>query len=353
MYVLDANALYWYIGVDKLGFTNQSGVDEGVLCAFLDRQQIHYIPSSVYMEIITHFRRQPDKLRIILEFLRKKNFKIANNTGGYFCTTYEVSNALNMNEFELKEYAHRLLQMKISIEVGFILSFAEIVRLLYLEYTLRILHVNEDKNILLQYLGRELFLQEKDKNKSDFTQALTEGYTNNNELKAIQDVYIKYLEDSCLFERVFVDVWVANTTGREDLIAELKKSGRKMSAKLSRDNGVMKTVHATVLTDEKFLEEAKSKISQMFMSKQYSKNQAGYLHDVMFSAWFNSAQKLKKNDIFDMLCAGALDLRDPIPPKSVLEDKRTFLITFDQTMRGYLRKINPYNDTIIERFVSK
>lgn len=355
MYVLDANALYWYIGVDKLGFTDQSGVDERKLCIFLDRHQVHCIPSSVYMEIITHFRRQPDKLRIILKFLESKNFKIANNFGGYLCTAYEVSKAFNMNDDELKEYAHRLLQKKINIESGFVLSFAEIVRLLFLEYTLRICHVDdeEDKSVLLQYLGREYFLEVQNEVKVEFTNILTEGYKNNNELREIQDHYIKYLEEGCLFERAFVDLWIANKAGREDLLSELKKSGRKMYGKLSRDNGVMKTIRATALTDKKFLEEAKSKISQMFISRQYSKNQAGYLRDVMFPAWFNSAQKFKKNDIFDMLCAGALDINDPIPAMSVLEDKKTYLITFDEAMRSYIRNINPYNDKIIERFVSK
>lgn len=44
----------------------------------------------------------------------------------------------------------------------------------------------------------------------------------------------------------------------------------------------------------------------MFLKHGYNRYQTDYLKEVMFNAWFDRAQKLKKNDIFDMLCAGCL-----------------------------------------------
>ena len=77
----------------------------------------------------------------------------------------------------------------------------------------------------------------------------------------------------------------------------------------------------------------------------------GYFRNVMFKEWFDDGEKVRKNDIFDMFCIGALDVKDPsYVPSSVLEDTTTYLITFDKTMRSYIKDVNPYNDKIIEKF---
>lgn len=356
MFFLDVNALYWYIGVEKLGFTGQCGVNAGKLCKFMDAQQVRYIPSSVYLEMVTHFRQQPDKLKIILKFLEEKNFKIENIIGGgYECKNYELTFAINMNETELVKYARSLLQKKINIEASFAYTFAEIVRIIYLEYLMRLGGVENEseKSLIIATLGREQFDQGHEKEKAKFIQALTEGYERDDEARAIQDVYIQFLEEQCLWQKLFIDNWIALIKNNEKQEVNLQKSVRKILEKLARENGVMKTIHTTAFSDTQFLIEASERISEIFVKRNYSKSQAGYLRDVMFPAWFNTAQKLRKNDIFDMLCVGVLDIKAPINSRIVIEDRDTYLITFDQTMRGYIKNVKPYNDKIIDSFTSQ
>jgi len=65
MIILDANAIYWYIGREKLGIPSSQPVDQKKLCTFLDSTNQKCIPATVYMEIITHFRDDPSRLKMI------------------------------------------------------------------------------------------------------------------------------------------------------------------------------------------------------------------------------------------------------------------------------------------------
>ena len=56
MIFLDANAFYSYYGRSKLGMTSEP-VDEKRLKKYLDQQSEKSLPTSVYIEIMTHFRK--------------------------------------------------------------------------------------------------------------------------------------------------------------------------------------------------------------------------------------------------------------------------------------------------------
>lgn len=71
----------------------------------------------------------------------------------------------------------------------------------------------------------------------------------------------------------------------------------------------------------------------------------------MFTAWFDRGQKLKKNDIFDMMCAGCLGYVRPIRPgESVLTNTESYIISFDSTMEKYIDSVRIANTAIIQRF---
>lgn len=72
MLFLDANAFYLYYGRAKLGMTS-SPVDETALRHFLDNHHGKSLPTSVFMEIVTHFREDPDKLLKLIRFREQKN----------------------------------------------------------------------------------------------------------------------------------------------------------------------------------------------------------------------------------------------------------------------------------------
>ena len=61
MIFLDANAFYSYYGRSKLGMTSEP-VDEERLKKYLEQQREKSLPTSVYIEIMTHFRNNPKVL---------------------------------------------------------------------------------------------------------------------------------------------------------------------------------------------------------------------------------------------------------------------------------------------------
>ena len=67
MIFLDANAFYSYYGRSKLGMTSEP-VDEKRLKKYLDQQSEKSLPTSVYIEIMTHFRNNPRGCRFLIIF---------------------------------------------------------------------------------------------------------------------------------------------------------------------------------------------------------------------------------------------------------------------------------------------
>ena len=65
MIFLDANAFYSYYGRSKLGMTSEP-VDEERLKKYLEQQREKSLPTSVYIEIMTHFRNNPKCYKIYL-----------------------------------------------------------------------------------------------------------------------------------------------------------------------------------------------------------------------------------------------------------------------------------------------
>lgn len=94
---------------------------------------------------------------------------------------------------------------------------------------------------------------------------------------------------------------------------------------------------------------AENEISAIFRRKGYSKHQADYLK-MMLEAWMGRGQKLIKNDIFDMLCVGALDKTEINPTLSVLVDQSSYLISFDETMMKFICK-DEGNAQLINKFL--
>lgn len=82
MIFLDANAFYSYYGRSKLGMTSEP-VDEKRLKKYLDQQSEKSLPTSVYIEIMTHFRNNPKVLQSLLEFRYAKGLPLFNNIPDY------------------------------------------------------------------------------------------------------------------------------------------------------------------------------------------------------------------------------------------------------------------------------
>ena len=131
MIFLDANAFYWYLGREKL-FAKSSTAKHDVkkVNSFLDARSDKSIPASVFMEMIVHFRDNPDAIIKIVKFLEEKSITVFNNFPECCFTSDELTVLrLSKNADVLKLYANNLLNKKINIEVKHAYAFLQIVNI--------------------------------------------------------------------------------------------------------------------------------------------------------------------------------------------------------------------------------
>lgn len=347
MIFLDANAFYSYFGRDRLGMTS-TPVDEAVLTKFLEQRNDKSIPTSVYVEIVTHFRNSLDKLLEIIKFMRNKNLRLYNNIPDYIVDEVELTCVNMMSKEHLCNYARKLLCKKIEIESRFTLLFFEITKDLYTHYKLTTSNVlsEDNKESILDYIGRKGYkeygkiLEEKIKDELD------SGYEENKEQKVLKDFYIHELNEWCVFVDMIIAGCEACKDESSDLI-EIMQNAYQNDIAAGMD-GTMSCIVNALSIDSIFLQDAKTKIAKMFTKAGYSKTQRVYMREVMFTAWFERGQKLQKNDIFDMFCVGCLDAKEREKKQCVLIDTTSYILSFDKRMKRFLGSVRPHNLKIIE-----
>ena len=354
MIFLDANAFYWYFGREKL-FAQPSTPKHDVekLNGFLDGRTEKRIPASVVMEIIVHFRDDPEKIKKLIRFREEKGITIHNNFRDH-CFTPDELTILHLSKANavLTEYAYKLLDEKIEVEVKHTYVFLQIVSLLYANYYLENCTSldGETKERLLSYLGSDMSREMQNDLCSQLTSALKAGYADNNRSQqALKKEYINLLIQNCVIFQMIIDATIKSLEDEEDLYAVMCKSAADAKNNEFTDSEVMPTIKAALNTDSEFLQTAENEISSIFENKGYSKHQAAYLKS-MLKAWLERGQKLIKNDIFDMLCVGSLDKIDVNPALTPLIDQSSYLISFDDTMMKFLCS-NAGNVRLLNQFL--
>lgn len=353
MYFLDANAWYWYFGRNELNMKSSAKVDENKLITELNRIEKKSIPISVYIEVVTHFRDNPELLQKLLKHRFIKGMKIYNNIPDYVITPEEIEFTAYVGWEELKNYAYRMMDEKIDIEARFIYIFAEIMSLLFFAYKLDLtLGLTEEEKHSIESWIRKVYRQNGDEQKmNEIKDALHNGYMVKDEARVIKNKYIEILNRECIFFELILNGCVAVKEQKEDILSVLQSTYEKVVQDgLDGRNGTMKYIDDVLATDSNFLEFAKQKFSNMFQKHGYTKMQCLYLKEVMFDAWMDRKQKLRKNDIFDMFCVGVLDCNNAKQKSNVLVDDNSYLISFDTTMETFIRKNHSSSTGIINKY---
>lgn len=345
---MDANVIYSLFGRDKLGFTSKP-VDEEALKHFLEGKELG-LPASVFIEIITHFRNDADKLYDLIQFVSRCGMSIYNNIPDYCYEPSQLCILNNMSKVELQSYAMTLLKKKIEIEAKFVLLFHEITRDLYAEYRLRISKLSEEhKCNVLTYIARKGDKDCAEQLEAELSSQLTQGYEMHNEQRILKNFYIEKLNESCIFIDLIISSVEAYNNSETDFIKVIQNTYQKsVDEGLDGSNGTMKHLEEVFAEDKEFLADAKTKIADMFGRRSYSKKQTKYLSEIMFTAWYDRSQKLKKNDIFDMFAVGCLDSKSRSQALCVLEDNSPYLISFDRTMKSFIQTVNQNNYLMID-----
>lgn len=185
-----------------------------------------------------------------------------------------------------------------------------------------------------------------------FKDVLRIGYDQDKDQNLLKAKYIDKLNEACQISDVVLAGCTACRDENSDMIGEIQAAYDESITKgFDGLNGTMPGIVAQLQNNTIFLEYAKTKIAEMFQKHGYNKFQTEYLRNIMFTAWFDRGQKLKKNDIFDMMCAGCLAYVRPIyPGESVLINTASYIISFDSTMEKYIDSVRPANTAIIQRY---
>ena len=358
MYYLDTNALYIYYGREKLNLFPIGKVDVQRFRTDLDRKDIA-LSASAFIEAIVHFRNNTDLLLGLLSFIKDKRIRLYNNVAHYCFDETQYSLVLNLEKLCLKQYAQKLLDKKIDIEMRFISAFLQIMIVLYANYRLRMEDISDPSySNLLNYIGRQDYSKTLEKITSD----LKTGYNINNEERILKNSYLEALEENCVFVNILIKTVQKCNNPSADLIAEIQNVYRKYEAdktaylqESKQDNFLMGHLKDELSKDSDFLKMAKPKIAEMFSdlpkdssNKFFCLEQSKYIETVMFDAWIDRAKKIEKNDIFDMLFIGCFKGRKK--PACVLEDTSPYLISFDKKIINYLKSEKPSNGALIETF---
>lgn len=328
--------------------------DVAKLNRFLDSRSDKSIPASVFMEMLVHFRDNPDAIMKIIRFREDKGIKIFNNLHEYCFSTDELA-ALHITEdgSVLNQYAYRLLDEKVDVEVKHAYVFLQIVSLLYADYYLKSCRSlnDEAREEILSYLGREMSNELKDNFLSQLTLALQTGYADSNRSQqALKRKYIELLVQNCVIFQMIIDTTVKSLEDKENLYDVMCKSAIDARNNSFTDDGIMQVIKDSLNTDSVFLQTAENEILAIFQRKGYSKHQSDYLKS-MLKAWLERGQKLIKNDIFDMLCVGVLDKTEINSSRNILVDQNSYLISFDETMMKFLCNNNGGNVSLLNQYL--
>ena len=365
MYFLDTNALYWYIGRDKMGDLSSAKVDDVALRNFLDAREDKALASSAYVEAMVKFRNHPEKAEELHRFLISKNLRIFNNVQYQTFSTDQMSVNLSLSGKPLADYIKKeILPVKIDIEYRFSIGFFMSILLLYTKYKL-----DESKKICPDHeVDIELFVRDKAVEEvcPELKKALTDAYENHelHEQQILKDKYIELLERECQMVDSLIEILSTmdfNLTDKDirEVEERVEKKYKNMKSK-KPENYLMDHIHNTLLSQPSFKEVAKKKFAEMYSIKgkafkgkekyAFCEIQTDYLVEEMYTSWMDNGQKFRKNDIFDFFFLGCAEFKDDRKVDNILIDTSTYLLTFDKKLDRYIERRNPNNGKVIRRF---
>ncbi len=331
---LDANAFYHYYGRDKLpGMATDMQVDIQKLRSVLDSEAEKYLVSSAFIEIVTRFHNNVKIVLDIIAFISNKRILIANVTQyqDLYIDSNELSPFVQAEEATKKQYIDKLISNKIDAEARFLVLFVLTILFMYLNYKVDMLSMisNEKREQLKEYLATQCSSKDIiNKLVSEYKQNLQDGYSDSTAAKVAKEIFIQTLSDECFYiSWICFSLRDIETNSNEDIdgwISSLLGSGI-----MSEDKGtVMKSLSSelsNLQSNTAWFDQATTFLKQ----KGLSHCQAEYLKQVMFPAWIDRSQVIRKNDIFDMFVVGALDWDPTVPSNGIL-------LTFDTTIRKFL-----------------
>ena len=343
---LDANAIYHYVGREKL-FTNPStNVDKKILEKKLKQYSNVFLPSSVLTEILVHFRNDLNKIQDIFYFISSKKIKIVPvGVKGY--TSEELYNFASMTDVDKSLYLGKELEEKIDVETGFAYSFLFSISLAYAGYLAR--KNGFDENAFVNVYGTYIKTNFMDKHIGEIKSELGLGYSLNKELKYLKNKYTELLEHNVVLAHgAILNISSNGNPSVQEITQSL--SNLVTLGITNTDYNVMGTIK-DINQDPTFMKILLTAIPDTFKVKKYSQVQIDYLR-TRYEAWLLRGQILRKNDVYDILFLDSFsdnilsNLKYNLGlPDLTLDD--ILLVSFDEDIKDYIKEISPNSYDLI------
>ena len=365
MYFLDTNALYWYVGRDKLGIPSKANVDRNLLVSFLDSREDKVLSASAYVEALVKLRNNTNAIVAIHEWMDKRQLRIINNIQYQTISTNQLVVNMSLSEEMLSNYVmNKVLPIKINLETMFSTAFLDVIIFLYMKY-----QIDNSGKICPGHeyeIGSFILDNKLCTIKDELNKTLVDAYINHEkqEEKIFKDKFVELLEKCCQYVDFVIDVIASYGNSFSEIDINIVRNNivnnyLKMHAS-SSDNVVMNHLSEVVTKNKSLLAFFMNHVADMFSKdgilfqgkEKYAFNdyQVSYIKEEMLVSWLENKQKFRKNDIYDLFFLGCGSYRDDTESENILVDKSTYLITFDKKLARYIDRKNPANGIVIRRF---
>lgn len=301
-FFLDANAFYYYYGSRKLGQNDPPNIDVIKLRQYCDKVQNKALPSSAFMEIITHFKNSPCILSSIIDFIIINNITVYNNTITYMITDAELSllPAMASNKKQLEDYIFKVLIAKKETEVSFSNFFLYEIVTLYTLFKIKQQSIIPSSDILhvLSFIYDKL-IKRNNNSRAKLHAAFDYGYEINDPEKVVKKAFVDCVGEICVKVDIMLE-WICESYCQNkevDIEEVFERAYLKATKSISQNPEMDKIVKAI----KKAQTECKSTVEQLsdVFDKRFTQSQKDYLSQVLLPQWLLNGQKFQKNDIFD------------------------------------------------------
>ena len=362
MLFLDTNALFFYLGREKIGEHSCASVDIPKLKRFLDCRDDKVLATSSYIEAMVKFRNDPLYAKIMQEFMFHKRLRLFNNVYNQVFTRDEINSSLALSSKDLVNYImYKILPLKIKLEVDVSFVIFMSIIALFADCLLK------KHNSICYKCDREikvtLLNDIASKSKEILFEALYDAYNNhpNYEQQHFKNEFQKELANECRYLELEIESILQKEMNSDDMDRVKDGINNKYEAMLhNNNNSVMDYVSKEIQINSMYTDAIKCSFAGMFSNKGFlfAKQQTlafrglqiEYLAENLYTSWLDKAQRYRKNDLFDLLFLGCAEYQDPSPSDIALLDKTSYLLTFDKRLDKFIEIKRSENGKMIRRF---
>lgn len=347
MLFLDANAFYYYYGSRQLGQNAPPNIDTIRLRQYCDKANNKALPSSAYLEIITHFKNSDNILKDIIDFIISNKFKIYNNTVTYNVSDTELSElpSIITSKERLQQYVFKVLLAKKETEVSFSNFFLCEIITLYIYFKIKQESIVPSDDVLpvLSFIYNKLIKHNND-SRVKLHAAYDYGYEINDPQRVVKKAFVDCIGEICVKVDIMLE-WICESC-RQKKEVDINDIFDEAYLKATKSKSSSPEMDKIVKVIQKAQTECKSTVNQLsgVFDERFTQSQKDYLSQVLLPQWLMNGQKFQKNDIFNFFWISCLDHISQIP-------ECTQCLTFDTKLRMFIKEYRPYIGTNIDSFV--